>query len=384
MRLESLIRSTPELHARVKFPRGGYLHANGQESINLIDGSRIIFKARTKGGARGFSCDLLIWNEAMVLPNAVVGAMMPTLRASDAPYGPMIIYAGSAVDQEIHDYGVTWARVRERGIAGEPGLAYFEWSAHLDVDRPDEMTDSQLLDRDALAAGEPGARQAHRPGAHGARDGVDGREDVGGRAARDRRLAVRPTAARRRSSRRPTGQSSSRRGWEFVDPVVRRPSTSRPTGAPRSSSRGAPTPGISASSSSTTARAPAGWPSAWSSCTAGTRSPRSCATATARRLPSRSSSTRRHHGQAHGLGRLRQGVRAVRRCRGREDAAPSRPGGAVAGDSRAQGRGRWSTAGHGAAPSRPSTSRRWWRRRWRCGRQSRTTSERWRSFELPA
>ena len=146
LRLEALIQETPELHSRVK-SRGGYKHANGQESINLKDGSRIIFKARTKGGTRGFSCDLLIWNEAMVLPDAVVGAMMPTLRASDAPYGPLIIYAGSAVDQDIHVYGVTWARVRERGIAGEPGLAYFEWSAHLDVDRPDELTDAQLTDR---------------------------------------------------------------------------------------------------------------------------------------------------------------------------------------------------------------------------------------------
>ena len=146
LRLESLFQNTPELHMLVK-DRGGYKHANGQESINLKSGSRIIFKARTKGGTRGFSADLLVWNEAMVLPDAVVGAMMPTLRASNAPYGPLIIYAGSAVDQDIHVYGVTWARVRERGIAEEPGLAYFEWSAHLDVDRPDELTDSQLNDR---------------------------------------------------------------------------------------------------------------------------------------------------------------------------------------------------------------------------------------------
>jgi hypothetical protein len=146
LRLESLFQNTPELHALVK-DKGGYKHANGQESINLKSGSRIIFKARTKGGAIGFSADLLVWNEAMMLPDAVVGAMMPTLRASDAPYGPLIIYAGTAVDQDIHVYGINWARIRERGIAGEPGLAYFEWSAHLDVDRPDELTDAQLNDR---------------------------------------------------------------------------------------------------------------------------------------------------------------------------------------------------------------------------------------------
>ena len=57
LRLEALIQNTPDLHALVK-PRGGYKHANGQESINLKSGSRIIFKARTKGGTRGFSADL--------------------------------------------------------------------------------------------------------------------------------------------------------------------------------------------------------------------------------------------------------------------------------------------------------------------------------------
>lgn len=154
LRLEALIQNSPELHMRVK-DRGGYKHANGQESINLKDGSRIIFKARTKGGTRGFSGDLLVWNEAMVLPNAVVGAMMPTLRASDAPYGPMIIYAGSAVDQEVHEYGIVWARVRERGIAGEPGLCYFEWSAHVDVARPDDLSDDQVMDREHWAQANP-------------------------------------------------------------------------------------------------------------------------------------------------------------------------------------------------------------------------------------
>jgi hypothetical protein len=154
LRLEALIQENPELHKRVK-DRGGYKHANGQESINLKSGSRIIFKARTKGGTRGFSGDLLVWNEAMVLPNAVVGAMMPTLRASDAPYGPMIVYAGSAVDQEVHEYGVVWARVRQRGIAGEPGLAYFEWSAHVDVDRPDELSDDQIVDRELWRQANP-------------------------------------------------------------------------------------------------------------------------------------------------------------------------------------------------------------------------------------
>ena len=40
-----------------------------------------------------------------------------------------------------HEHGIVWARVRERGIAGEDeALAYFEWS--LDVEHPDDVPDS--------------------------------------------------------------------------------------------------------------------------------------------------------------------------------------------------------------------------------------------------
>lgn len=153
-RLESLIQNTPELHCQVK----AYRHSNGGESVILKSGSRIIFKARTKGGSRGFSGDLLVWDEAMVLPDHVVGAMMPTLRASQAPYGPMVIYAGSAVDQDVHEHGVVWAKVRERGMAGDPGLCFFEWSAH--VDDLADLSDEMLMDRRLWAQANPalGAR----------------------------------------------------------------------------------------------------------------------------------------------------------------------------------------------------------------------------------
>jgi predicted Fe-Mo cluster-binding NifX family protein len=144
LRFEGMIQDSPALHSRVR-DKGGYVHANGQESIRLKSGARIIFKARTKGGGRGYSGDLLVWDEAMVIPESVVGAQFPMQRASTARHGPKVIYAGSAVDQEIHDYGVPWARMRERGMAGEPGIAYFEWSAPFESLQ--EMTEDVLLDR---------------------------------------------------------------------------------------------------------------------------------------------------------------------------------------------------------------------------------------------
>lgn len=144
LRLDEVIQNAPALHAQVR-ESGGYKHANGQESINLRSGRRIIFKARTKGGGRGYSGDLLVWDEAMVIPDAVVGAQKPMLRASKAPHGPKVIYAGSAVDQDIHEYGMNFARLRERGIGEAPRVSWHEWSAP--YDHPSEMTADLLRDR---------------------------------------------------------------------------------------------------------------------------------------------------------------------------------------------------------------------------------------------
>lgn len=144
LRLEAFIQDCPHLHAKVR-GKGGYVHANGQESIRLKSGCRIIFKARTKGGGRGYSGDLLVWDEGMVIPSVVVGAQKPMLRASQAAHGPKTIYAGSAVDQEFHEHGVPFALIRERGIAKAPGISYCEWSAPFD--HPDDMSDEILRDR---------------------------------------------------------------------------------------------------------------------------------------------------------------------------------------------------------------------------------------------
>jgi predicted Fe-Mo cluster-binding NifX family protein len=143
MRLVSLIQNAPHLHARVR-DRGGYMMANGKESINLKSGSRILFKARTKGGGRGYSGDLLVWDEAMVVSDQVVGAQKPMTRASKAPYGQKTIWAGSAVDQEVHEYGVNFTRLRENGIAESPRMTWHEWS--IPLDNPAQITEEMLED----------------------------------------------------------------------------------------------------------------------------------------------------------------------------------------------------------------------------------------------
>lgn len=137
------------LHNELK-GRGGVRNTNGQEALVFRSGQRIRYRTRSKGAGRGFSCDCLILDEAMFLPEYAHDALLPSLSAMP---NPQVWYAGSAVDQEVHENGVVWARVRERGMVGDPSLAYFEWSA--DFDSPNDVSISSMMDEDTIAAANP-------------------------------------------------------------------------------------------------------------------------------------------------------------------------------------------------------------------------------------
>ena len=129
-RLLTLIEETPELDSQVY----RVSRSHGEEGIELKNGRRIRFRTRTKGGGRGFSADCLILDEAMFLPVFAHGALLPTLSARP---NPQVWYTGSAVDQLVHEDGFVLSRVRQRGQAGDKGLAYFEWSA--DASKPEDI-----------------------------------------------------------------------------------------------------------------------------------------------------------------------------------------------------------------------------------------------------
>jgi hypothetical protein len=140
-RIWSWIEDTPELIAQVR--KGRASHAHGQEGFKLVDGTEMLFKTRTKAGGRGLSCDHLFLDEAMFLPEAAMGALFPSQRARE---NPQTWYTGSAVDQEVHDHGLVFTRVRDRAISGVDAdeLAYFEWS--LDYDDPELVPEEVFHD----------------------------------------------------------------------------------------------------------------------------------------------------------------------------------------------------------------------------------------------
>lgn len=155
-RLAFVVENCDDLRREVKH-RGskmvGIKHSHGDEGIELQDGRRIRFKARTGGGGRGFSCDCLYLDEAMILREAFLGATVPTLSARP---NPQIWLAGSAPDEEdpSHD-GVVLAKRRKRALAGgDKSLAYFEHSA--DAEHPDRVSAEFLDDPEQWALANPG------------------------------------------------------------------------------------------------------------------------------------------------------------------------------------------------------------------------------------
>jgi hypothetical protein len=146
-RMAQILESSEDLSRRVKTIK----RSHGQEGIYLKNGQRLRYKTRTKGGGRGFSADRVILDEAMVIPEAFLGALMPTLSARP---NPQLIYTGSAVDQEDMEHGVVFSRVRERAIEGkDPSLAYFGWSPPFD--HPDEVSEAAATDPEVWAQANP-------------------------------------------------------------------------------------------------------------------------------------------------------------------------------------------------------------------------------------
>lgn len=157
LRLKFLIENTDDFRRRVR----RVSHSHGDEGVTLKNGQRIRFRTRTGGGGRGFSCDFLALDEAMDISEKAHGALLPTLSARD---NPQVVYTGSAVDEDVHDNGIVFARVRDRALRRESDLAYYEWRPQVPAKEngeeggPDEVTPELAADPQAWQAANP----AHR------------------------------------------------------------------------------------------------------------------------------------------------------------------------------------------------------------------------------
>jgi hypothetical protein len=139
-RLLFLIESTPDLDRQVL----RVSRSHGDEGIEVRGGSRIRFRTRTSGGGRGFTADCVIFDEAMIISEAMQGAIIPTLSSIE---NPQVWYTGSAGSEDGHRDGKVFAKVRDRAIRGtSKRLFYAEWSADEDAYQAAEEAGPEALD----------------------------------------------------------------------------------------------------------------------------------------------------------------------------------------------------------------------------------------------
>ena len=131
LKMKRVVQSSPLLEGQIKAIR----NANGEESIELRNGARLQYVARSNNSGRGFTGDLIVFDEAQILGNGPVEDMMPTL--STKPQA-QVWYAGTTGTTE----SVYLARLRRRAQKGNAGrLAYMEWSVDEDDYDPASRAD---------------------------------------------------------------------------------------------------------------------------------------------------------------------------------------------------------------------------------------------------
>lgn len=146
-KIKRIVEADDWLLRQVK--RNGFRTTTGQEAIELratpawIFGSgaklvresvepRIKFLARSPGSGRSFTCDCLVYDEAMDLSDDEVGDSLPTLSARP---NSQVWYLASAGGP----HSTALARVRNRALSGaDSSLAWLEWSIdpHTEFCRP--------------------------------------------------------------------------------------------------------------------------------------------------------------------------------------------------------------------------------------------------------
>ena len=126
-RVRDLIESTPELDRQVKIIRAGA----GDQAVELRNGCRLRFIARSRQSGKGFSADTVYLDEAFHLSDETIGALLPTLSARP---NPQIWYTSSAP----HSDSEVLHRVRARALAqDDPRLVYWEWGNEVGVEPTD-------------------------------------------------------------------------------------------------------------------------------------------------------------------------------------------------------------------------------------------------------
>ncbi len=150
---------TGDRRLKLKRVTSGNDHAG--EEIELMSGQRIWFKTRSKLSGRGPSPAVVYLNEAMYLSE--LGSIVPSMSAQDAP---QLWWLGSAPipKPESDSLRKIMRLCREQATSRKRyagRIAYFEWSAHVDIGPrengpPVRLADVDITNRRLWAQANPG------------------------------------------------------------------------------------------------------------------------------------------------------------------------------------------------------------------------------------
>lgn len=135
-RILSLIENTDWMRKKVK----KVINTNGEEGIELLNGQRLRFLARSKGAGRGFTFRKLIWDEAYALTEEQQEAQLPTMSAVP---NPQVWLASSP--PLTSETGIPLFKARRN--AGKPGSVFLDYGAEGSLEKLEEID----LDDTALA-----------------------------------------------------------------------------------------------------------------------------------------------------------------------------------------------------------------------------------------
>lgn len=141
-KLESVVRANPQLMRRVSQIYTG----NQEQGIRLKPrpgqrrGDRIKFVARSKNSGRGFTADVLIYDEAQELGAAAHRALSYTLTTVK---NRQEIYTGTVPEEGVNDYEI-WEGIRDRGRAGTGVASRTCWIEYSPVGSDDPVKAKKL------------------------------------------------------------------------------------------------------------------------------------------------------------------------------------------------------------------------------------------------
>lgn len=152
-RLAGIVESVPQLMKRVE----NIYTANGQEGIVLrkrpgqLQGDRIRFIARTKKSGRGFTADVVVYDEAQELSLQALNALTYTQSQIDNPQG---LFTGTVPEDGVSE-AEAWEGLRDRGRAGSgTRTGWMEWTPEGSED-PDGADAIDIGDHAAWVAANP-------------------------------------------------------------------------------------------------------------------------------------------------------------------------------------------------------------------------------------